>query len=185
MILAAFFVFVVVVKNPIYQKQLNYLRDGSLFAWAWDDKDHCCEEMTAECVACLLGTSVEQYCSIDKHTNVTGCEKFDQEDRRGCCKENIAECLACADAVSVQKYCAEARHHTVIGCKSEHENETVQKDEQGKQHNVCCEAVTAECFSCMQGISLTEYCAKPHQSIPGCPGDGKQQQKRFNTSKSQ
>merc|ERR1719220_126336 len=57
----------------------------------------CCMGMTADCLACSAGVSVDKYCR--KHPKTVGCPP------RMCCKAMTADCLACAQGITTEEYC--------------------------------------------------------------------------------
>ena len=40
----------------------------------WSTVRGCCRALTAECLACSKGQSVEQFCADEANKNVLGCE---------------------------------------------------------------------------------------------------------------
>ena len=63
----------------------------------------CCEALTADCLACSLGMTVEEYCLINP--NEMGCEQYAQNDAIMCCMAMTADCLACSAGLTVEEYC--------------------------------------------------------------------------------
>merc|ERR1711920_283691 len=61
----------------------------------------CCMALTADCLACSAGMSVEDYCSQNPDT--AGCEAV----AKPCCMGLTADCLACSAGVSVEDYCSQ------------------------------------------------------------------------------
>merc|ERR1712012_197471 len=56
----------------------------------------CCLAMTADCLACSEGKTVEEYCAEKPSTE--GCSE-------ACCMAVTAECLACAEGLTEEEYC--------------------------------------------------------------------------------
>merc|ERR1740129_1963657 len=65
----------------------------------------CCLGLTAECLACSAGQSVEEYC--EENPVAAGCEQ-------PCCKAMTAECLACSAGQTEEEYCND--HVGTVGC---------------------------------------------------------------------
>jgi len=125
----------------------------------------CCEALTAECLSCQLGVTLEEFCTTSPST--PGCtpvptekptenptedptENPTENPTEVCCKETTAECLSCFIGVTKEEFCADSP--CTRGCSKE---------------PVCCEALTAECLSCQLGLTVEEFCnASP--STPGC-----------------
>ena len=68
----------------------------------------CCRAMTAACLSCSAGVSMEEYCS--KNPNTVGCV-----DEKVCCEAMIASCLSCKKGVSTYDYCK--KFPNTFGCK--------------------------------------------------------------------
>jgi len=116
----------------------------------------CCAEHTAECLACKVGWSVDEYCAAPAHAHITGCEGR-------CCGEEKAECMACKVGWSIEEYCAKHEHSHVAGCIK-----------QGGK--TCCTTLTAKCLACRDGLSTANYCRRPENvRVAGCE---KQQQEQ-------
>jgi len=77
----------------------------------------CCRAMTAQCLACVSGQSVEEYCA-GAEENIPGCPR--EEEPSICCKALTTQCLACTVGQSVEEYCAEAEED-IAGCPREEE----------------------------------------------------------------
>jgi hypothetical protein len=71
-----------------------------------DDGIVCCRALTAPCLACSAGVSVEEYC--DQNPGVAECFVVpdEEEDFMVCCMAMTASCLACQERVTVEQYCA-------------------------------------------------------------------------------
>lgn len=66
--------------------------------------EQCCREATAECRACAVGESVEEFCAIRAGASAAalGCEK----DATKCCDDPLsAACLACAADQQLSAFC--------------------------------------------------------------------------------
>jgi len=112
----------------------------------------CCEEKTAECMACKVGWSVDEFCAGEANMHIRGCQKR-------CCKEEKATCLACKAGLTVSHYCGRPEHREVPGCK-----------------HFCCSKMTAECLACRDHMSTDEYCSKPENArVSGCEDHGNKQ----------
>jgi len=138
----------------------------------------CCTAMTAACLACAEGVSVNVFCASPKHTRVAGCSmpahttnptKLPAPASSGdvCCAAMTAVCLSCQRGVTVTAFCAEQDHAGVAGCKT---SLLAQPQETGsKMSEVCCSSFTAECLACKMGISAIAFCAEPdHAKVVGC-----------------
>ena len=53
------------------------------------DPKPCCEALTAECMSCSLGQTVEEYCQTIT-SPIEGCE-----DTPDCCTDKTVDCYAC------------------------------------------------------------------------------------------
>jgi len=99
----------------------------------------CCAGVTADCLACSAGKTVEEYCAENPSTE--GCS-------HACCRAMTADCLACSVGQSVEEYCAE--NPSTEGCS-----------------DACCLAATADCLACSAGQTVQEYCAENPGTV-GC-----------------
>jgi hypothetical protein len=65
----------------------------------------CCTALTASCLSCSVGKSVEEYCldGNGKNKGVKGCEKI-------CCRALNADCNSCAVGKSVEEYCKDIKN---------------------------------------------------------------------------
>jgi len=61
----------------------------------------CCEALTAQCLACSTGQTIQEYCRLYPET--LGCPLPVEE--RLCCSAMTADCLACNLDISVEEYC--------------------------------------------------------------------------------
>jgi len=61
----------------------------------------CCMAMTASCLACPAGQTVQEYCRL--HPETQGCPLPPEE--RLCCRAMTADCLSCNLDLSVEEYC--------------------------------------------------------------------------------
>ena len=59
-------------------------------------QNKCCRAITAECLACSLNLSIEDYCK--KHPFTAGCEKT-------CCTATIATCESCRLQQTIHEFC--------------------------------------------------------------------------------
>merc|ERR1711920_632900 len=66
--------------------------------------------LTADCLACSAGVSVEDYCSQNPDT--AGCEAV----AKPCCRGLTADCLARSAGVSVEDYCSQ--NPDTAGCET-------------------------------------------------------------------
>merc|ERR1712150_287274 len=93
----------------------------------------CCTAMSATCLACTEGISVEEYCK--KNTDVRGCgtDKPEKPEKpHACCTTISATCLACTEGISVEEYCK--KNTDVPGCGTE-------KPEKPEKPDACCTAM--------------------------------------------
>jgi len=65
----------------------------------------CCKAMTAECLSCSAGSSVEEFCSANPTTS--GCPKI-------CCQAMTAQCLSCSADSTEEEFCSV--NPTTTGC---------------------------------------------------------------------
>jgi len=76
----------------------------------------CCDAMTASCLACSRGQTVEEYCKDNADT--AGCDMPAPVEAtpgpRYCCKAMTASCLACSRGQTVAVYCRD--HPDTAGC---------------------------------------------------------------------
>jgi len=92
----------------------------------------CCRALTAECMSCSQGLTVEEYCEKNKGTKVIGCPKPEPVDKTSpiapvvdpkppvvCCLAMTASCLSCSEGVTVNEYC-EKKPQT-FGCPTTNE----------------------------------------------------------------
>ena len=82
--------------------------------------------MTAKCMACSAGVSVEEFCKSSKHGRLPGCPKKPTKPRM-CCRAMTAKCMACSAGVSVEEFCKHT--HRMPGCPAPTKNEVVEHDE--------------------------------------------------------
>jgi hypothetical protein len=82
----------------------------------------CCMAMTASCIACSNGLSIDELCESRPLT--PGCKKEGAEEAvperdvpRACCRAMTASCRACSSGLSMADFC-ESRPRTP-GCKAE------------------------------------------------------------------
>ena len=61
----------------------------------------CCMAMTASCLACSAGQTVQEYCRL--HPETQGCPLPPEE--RLCCRAMTADCLSCNLDISIEEYC--------------------------------------------------------------------------------
>jgi len=73
---------------------------GSTASSTTEEVPVCCQEMTADCLACSAGMTVEEYCEM--HPGTVGCVT---EEPKICCQALTAECLACSMDMAVEDYC--------------------------------------------------------------------------------
>jgi len=68
----------------------------------------CCMAMTAECMACTEGLTVEEFCSKPElAATAAGCPRAPaQPQPRACCMAMTAECMACSENLTVEAFCA-------------------------------------------------------------------------------
>merc|ERR1712244_166875 len=69
--------------------------------------NQCCQEQTAECLACAAGMPESDFCL--EHPNIAGCPKV-------CCKEHKADCLACQVNIDVATFCEDSS--STPGCQA-------------------------------------------------------------------
>jgi len=92
----------------------------------------CCEALTAECLSCQLGVTLEEFCTTSPST--PGCtpvptekptenptedptENPTENPTEVCCKETTAECLSCFIGVTKEEFCADSP--CTRGCSKE------------------------------------------------------------------
>merc|ERR1719188_2264495 len=134
--------------------------------------------MTAECLSCSTGQTVDEYCAENPSTE--GCP-------RACCMAMTAECLSCSAGLTVEEYCAE--NPDTEGCNSAGLVQAVAKtqeacqvgdhvecpDENGTMcaGNQCCPrstyGKTYPCPSAEQGWSKCESSAKVTNCLEQTP----------------
>ena len=68
----------------------------------------CCQALTAPCLACSAGLTVDEYCQQNPGTS--GCPTTT------CCQAMTPQCLACQQGLSVDQYCQQNPGTT--GCPS-------------------------------------------------------------------
>jgi len=118
----------------------------------------CCYAMTADCLACAAGISVEEYCKLNSKS--FGCEKFAAKSLPPvvapvmCCKAMTADCFACSAGVTVEEFCNLSPGS--IGC-----------EKFAPPPVMCCMAMTADCLACAAGVSVEQYCQSNSKSF-GC-----------------
>jgi len=76
----------------------------------------CCRAMSAKCLACAAGQTLEEYCQ-DK-PEAAGCPE-EEPQAAACCRGMTKECLACAAGQTVEEYCEE--DPWAAGCEEEDE----------------------------------------------------------------
>jgi len=113
----------------------------------------CCMGMTADCLSCNAGMTMESYCQQFPTTD--GCVMTVSKSENFCCSAMIAECLSCTAGMSVESYCAQ--FPGTDGCQTQFLQTTEQ---------MCCLGMTADCLSCNAGMSVESYCAQ----FPGTDG---------------
>jgi len=109
--------------------------------------------MTAECLSCNAGVTVESFCAQNPGT--VGCQQqlTVQAAETMCCMGMTADCLSCNAGLSIESYCQQ--FPGTDGCAVAAAEETM-----------CCMGMTAECLSCNSGMSVESYCAQ----FPGTVG---------------
>merc|ERR1719498_1298672 len=75
----------------------------------------CCMAMTADCLSCSAGVSVEEFCSRPNNSQYPGCERFNTP--RACCMAMTADCLSCSAGVSVEEFCSRPNNSQYPGCE--------------------------------------------------------------------
>lgn len=122
----------------------------------------CCQATTAECLSCVRGISIKQYCEEGNNSGTAGCEEkaTDANSDRLCCSALTAHCLACNGGVSVDEFCSSPDHADIPGCSGGMiEVET----------SICCKSLTATCLSCSRGVTIMEFCADEENArVSGC-----------------
>jgi hypothetical protein len=71
----------------------------------------CCKALTASCLACSKGMSVQEYCK--KNPGKYGCKPV--KPPKMCCKAMTAPCMACSKGMSIAKFCK--LYPGMFGCK--------------------------------------------------------------------
>lgn len=105
----------------------------------------CCLAMTAACLACAEGISVEDFCADPRHAGVQDCEEA---------------------AMPVP---APTLEEAVPTMAPEPQTSTGSTTSPKVIHEACCGAMMASCLACAMGMSIEDYCADPqHFGTPGC-----------------
>jgi hypothetical protein len=128
----------------------------------------CCRAFSAECMSCVEGITEEEYCA--KNPTVAGCPPA-AEEPKACCKAWNAECLSCTEGVTIEEYCARDENWGVMGCIKSPSQRAAEEAAAALPPKKCCRAFSAECMSCVEGITEEEYCAK-NPTVTGCPTVG-------------
>lgn len=77
----------------------------------------CCMAMTASCLACSSGKSIQDYC--EAHPETSGCPE--KEGKTGCCKAFLADCEACRKGITTKEFCTKEPKY--LGCPWKNEKE--------------------------------------------------------------
>jgi hypothetical protein len=156
----------------------------------------CCMALTASCMSCSAGISVEAFCKQTKNKNVIGCKKQDStalkdNKPRMCCKSMSAKCIACSKGITVEELC-EGASNMIPGCSGVEKNTKVMKppavdeDEteeaeeaencQSKVENCCKSKFKPSCVSCRARNKVNalkyELCTK-NKALEGTDDNGK------------
>lgn len=136
----------------------------------------CCAADMAECLACKVGWSVEEYCARYPHgTVIAGCSKG-----RPCCIGQRAECLACQEGLALQDYCSQRSHIGVTGCattRADNLGTHLADADQPLKDTAdgtliipqCCQEPIAKCFACKKGQTVKVFCADhTNINVTGC-----------------
>lgn len=88
-----------------------------------------------------------------------------------CCKALTAKCLSCVEGVSEAQYCES--NPATVGCEEEskEKEEEIPSSEVSTPPTPCCMALTADCLSCSQGLTVQEFCERNPEEI-GCEDAG-------------
>eukprot|EP00418_Pyrodinium_bahamense_P065950 CAMPEP_0179092160 /NCGR_PEP_ID=MMETSP0796-20121207/42137_1 /TAXON_ID=73915 /ORGANISM="Pyrodinium bahamense, Strain pbaha01" /LENGTH=506 /DNA_ID=CAMNT_0020789763 /DNA_START=64 /DNA_END=1582 /DNA_ORIENTATION=- len=116
----------------------------------------CCMAMTASCLACVEGVSVEEYCADHQHVDVQDCD------------------APVTPAIGVPASTLVPDETTTLPMSSHAPPEPTSTPVQVPTSSqtpvsTCCMAVTATCLACREGVSVEDYCADQRRSgTPGC-----------------
>merc|ERR1719316_2554834 len=108
------------VNRPAPEEPMTMTVPSETTSPAPEQPRPCCRAMSAKCLACSAGQSVEEYCSENPST--AGCADVvpsettspAPEQPRACCRAMSAKCLACTANQSVEEYCSE--NPSTAGC---------------------------------------------------------------------
>ena len=113
----------------------------------------CCMAMTAECMACSAGVSVEEFCKNSKHGRIAWLPKKTNETsyvlQRHECKMYgvLSWCIG-------GRILQSSKHGRLPGCPKK----------MPTKPRMCCRAMTAKCMACSAGVSVEEFCKHTTQS---------------------
>lgn len=116
----------------------------------------CCMAMTASCLACVEGVSVEEYCADHQHVDVQDCD------------------APVTPAIGVPASTLVPDETKTLPMSSHAPPEPTSTPVQVPTSSqtpvsTCCMAVTATCLACREGVSVEDYCADQRRSgTPGC-----------------
>eukprot|EP00928_Gymnodinium_smaydae_P007116 TRINITY_DN12564_c0_g1_i12.p1 TRINITY_DN12564_c0_g1~~TRINITY_DN12564_c0_g1_i12.p1 ORF type:complete len:291 (-),score=81.49 TRINITY_DN12564_c0_g1_i12:64-936(-) len=132
-----------------------------------DEPATCCEEMTAECLACKAGKDVRKYCRQNPGTD--GCDAIrDKRKKRRKSRDNEED-----DADDSQ----DKRKNKRKSKDKEDDEDDSEEDKDGDEPATCCEEMTAECLACKAGKDVRKYC-KQNPGTDGCDAIKDKRKKR-------
>mmetsp|Transcript_29108 Transcript_29108/g.84285 ORF Transcript_29108/g.84285 Transcript_29108/m.84285 type:complete len:262 (-) Transcript_29108:111-896(-) len=129
----------------------------------------CCDAMTASCLACSRGQTVEEYCKDNADT--AGCDMPAPVEAtpgpRYCCKAMTASCLACSRGQTVEEYCHDRPKARGCAKRDEEDEGAGARMDATPGPRYCCKAMTASCLACSRGQTVAVYC-RDHPDTAGC-----------------
>ena len=134
----------------------------------------CCKAMTAQCLSCAAGKTLEEYCS--KHPSIMGCPTLST-----CSSHHIGE-RRCENPSVHGGDCTEYTEQVgdiFYSCQNDPDSKSTPikgqwhckrgKPCKGKvESKACCKALIATCLACQAGLPVVDYC-KTVTGVNGCP----------------
>jgi len=132
----------------------------------------CCRALTAECMACSQGISVQEYCISNPDT--TGCDSNETATNPPTVEQEPGPVITTQGGATTLPAVVPG-NDTVEGGGGGNDAPpstpapppTEESMSPAGPPRACCRALTAECMACSQGISVQEYCISNPDTI-GC-----------------
>lgn len=132
----------------------------------------CCRAFSLDCLACAAGQSNEDYCASNPSSHVCAATEateaantpLDSEtpdtSETVCCRAFTIACLACSAGLTEDQYCEQNPGFHDCAGESQEAEEMEMEEQEAEDGPVrfCCQAMSAPCMACMEGVTEDEYC---------------------------